>query len=181
MYLLAAIAMPVLLYFSLPILLVDPRIPSDKPNSIVLWVYIGLISLPAFLSWAPDSGLYNASLALGMSLLLTPMIFSTMRTDDFGEIARDIIFLIVVRTVFAAVLAIPLTWFASWWFIILGAIAIFSFYTRMYLWIPANGDASRYLVAILCCALILSIYFVLVDQSEVSPHTWSRWRDFLPD
>lgn len=178
-----------ILYFTLPLLLfllarvslVDPREPTDKPSRLGLFCTILAGSLPVLFYWAPHSAIYNASLALALSVVLTPLLFGAMKTDGGAEWVRDKLFLAGARTIFAAILAVPLTFLRSWWFLVLGTLALFSFLTRLHLWVLMGGNPKKYVGALLSALFIVSIYYVMVVESRITPHTWTDWRNFLAE
>jgi len=115
-------------------------------------------SLPMVLFWDRDSALFNASLALGMSTVFSPLIFSAMNTDDKISWIKDKVFVVLGRLTFAAVLAIVHTFVRVEWFLLLGAIALFCFLSRWPVWMLAGGNRRRYLLALM--AVFVFIPFI---------------------
>ena len=171
--------LPCMIYLSMRVVLIDPRLPAEKPSLFGLLVSICLGTLPVFLFWAPDSLLFNFLLALAISTIVSPILFSSMKTDDSVSWIKDKIFISVIRFVIATILIFPLTYFGTGWFIALASISIFSFLSWIPLWVSANGDVRTYAFSWLASCYVLSIYYVLVSESKVTPENWAKLLSFL--
>lgn len=159
--------------------LIDPREPREKYSKLGMTITIVLGVLPTLLFFAPASALYNASLVLALSAVMTPLLLSSMQTDTTEEWVRDKIFLVATRTIGAGMIAGVLTYFGPKWFLAIAVIAVCSFLSRLGLWLAASGSLVKYMGAVIGSAILMAIYYVMVDASQLSPDTWLNWKIHL--
>ena len=168
--------LPFLLFYVMKVALIDPREPHEKYSKLGMSVTIALGILPTLLFWSPASALYNASLVLALSAVMTPLFLSSMRTDTTEEWVRDKIFLVATRTIGAGMIAGILTYFGPKWFLAIAGITVFSFLSRLEMWLAASGSLVKYMGAVIGSAILMTIYYVMVDASQLTPNTWLDWK-----
>ncbi|MBV7541981.1 hypothetical protein [Acidovorax sp. sic0104] len=173
------ILLPFLIFYVMRVALIDPREPNDEYSKLGMTITIVLGVLPTLLFWAPASALFNASLVLALSAVMTPIAFSSMKTDTAGEWVKDKLFLVAIRTIVAAALVGVLTYLGSGWFLAVAGFAVFLFLSRLGLWVAASGDPGRYWRALFGSAILMAIYYVMVDASQLTPKTWMDWKIHL--
>jgi len=178
--------LPFLLFKSFRVVSADPRVPAEQPGTLGVLASTAICLSPALFISAPASPLFNACLALGLSTLVSPMLFSAMSTgghstwiEDKAAWLRDKIFVLVVRTLAAAAIAVPLIWLDRSWFYVLAALALVSFISRWAMWNDAGGSSSKYGRAVFFAFCGLLAYSQMVNASELSPENWTDWRGFL--
>jgi hypothetical protein len=172
--------LPVALFVLLRVALVDPRTPTEPAGNFGLAVAISVGSLPVAFAWAPDSPIYNVCLVFALSTVVTPVLFSAMKTDTPAEWLSDKVFLVGVRTAFALGLVVPLTYLRAYWFLVLAAIALASFATRFFVWVRNGGEPTRYVHAFGAAVAAFFLYFAMISESRVTASTWTNWREFIP-
>ncbi|CAN7470575.1 hypothetical protein LJR039_003090 [Pseudorhodoferax sp. LjRoot39] len=172
--------LPLALFLLLRVALVDPRTPMEPAGILGMVISVLLGTLPIVFIHAPESPIFNICLVFALSVVITPVLFGAMKTDTFSEWLGDKVFLVLARTLFAAIFAIPLTYLDDWWFIVIGALAIVSLISRFHLWASLGGSGSRYFYAILAAFYTFVIYADMVSISQVDENTWTKWREFLP-
>jgi len=170
---------PVLLLLLMRVALVDPREPATHASALAVGVSVLLGWLPFWLVWAPDSPAFNAALCLALATVLTPLLFSAMKTEGARAWIGDKVFLVVVRSGTAAILAVPLMWCGSWWFIVLGALSLASFVSRSFMWTATGGSPRRYSGAVASGLVLVVMYWLLVESSQVTAASWTNWRGYL--
>jgi len=171
--------LPYMIYLSMKVVLIDPRLPYDKPTIFELFISICLGTLPVFLYWAPKSLIFNFLLAVAISITVTPILFSTCKSNERFSWPKDKIYFSIIKFIFATILIYPLTYFGTDWFLALTVISIFLFLSRFSLWHEAKGNTRSYLVSFLASCYVLFTYYLLLGESKIQPENWASLISFL--
>ncbi|HVE72327.1 MAG TPA: hypothetical protein VNI54_13240 [Thermoanaerobaculia bacterium] len=140
---------------------------------------IGISLAPFFLFGAPQSGVFNAALALSLSAFLTPLLFSAMKTDTVLEALQDKVTVGCFHVLFALATGWLLARPMEGWLAALFALAFASFLSRAGLWLAAGGSIQRYTLALVLVFLVAFLYMPLVARSCITAETWRDWRVFV--
>lgn len=128
-----AILLPIILafiaFYTFVVLGTDPRDAGKTPRKVI--PIINTILLIAALGVRDESLLAPILFSLSLSCLLTPAIFSEFKTFSPLEKASDFALVVLVKMVALTILAVPLGFFESgWWVIALGAVGGVLFLSR---------------------------------------------------
>lgn len=152
------IIMIVIIYYYLWVLSADPRPPFEPgkwwailPMAIIC--IVPLLMYPAKIE--SDNPIFNAFLAFGISVLITPLLFGNIKLSILDSI-KDKILISILRATFAVVFAAAVTYFdTEFWFYILCGIALSSFVTRFGFYAMLEGGMNKFFGVIVSFIVII--------------------------
>jgi hypothetical protein len=166
-------------YLLFRVLLCDPREATKRVSSVLIWGHVGLVGLPLIIS--PQSAYTRFFLALAISVSITPLIFSAMRTFTIADWIGDKITIAALRFGVALLLMLPLSYFANgWWVMVLFGLGVGLFYMRLWLWITSGGRVRDYLLALVGACVVGAGLSIQADNAGVTPANWFKLFDHLP-
>ncbi|OBP13104.1 hypothetical protein A5320_19830 [Rheinheimera sp. SA_1] len=182
MGLLILFVLPSSIYYFLWVLSADPR-NVFKPGKWWIILPLTLICLFPLLMYPAgvpsDDPVFNALLAFGTSIILTPLLFGNIDLP-FLDSLKDKLLISLVRTFFAFVFGSAIVYFESeLWFFTLCGISLASFFTRIAFYTSFDGGLKKFFGAVISFFIIVFFYSQAIEYSTITYENWTKTFSFF--